>query len=72
MAVSSEAFESLIRRVEIIEAALNNVISSISNLATLEQLRQLNSIRQLDIEDLQTRMTGVENNIDTLQQYHKT
>jgi len=72
MAVSDAQYDAVIRRLEVVEAALNNIISVIDKLATLEQLRQLNTIRQADIDNLQTRMTGVENNIDTLQEYHTT
>jgi len=72
MAVSNAAFDAVVRRLEIAEAALNNIISAIDKLATLDQLRQLNTIRQADIEDLQTRMTGVENNVETLQGHHTT
>jgi len=71
MAVSDSSFEALVKRVNLLETVLNNILNGMSGFATVEQVRQLNTIRQNDINDLQTRMSGAENNIESLQNLHR-
>lgn len=72
MAISDEQYNNLLRRVEFIEATINNLISALPKLSSLDQLRQLVNMRQADVVDLKQRMVAVENMLDVLASYHKT
>jgi len=58
--------DELLQRIELIEEALNRVLQALPNYATLEQLRQLNTIRQAELDSIDTRLTNLQAQVDLL------
>lgn len=55
------------RRLAAIELALTGVQTAIDNLASKKQLRELTTLRQADVNDLQTRVAALETQMTSLQ-----
>jgi len=71
MAVSDEMFEALVKRLEFAEAVMNKMLSAITKLVSKDQVRQLSNLRQIDITNLETRVTALENAVDIIQELLK-
>lgn len=54
-------------RIQAIESAINDLQVALNKLATKQQMKQLTNIRQSEIEDLKTRVTALESQVQTLQ-----
>ncbi len=63
--------DQLVTRIEYLEATVNRIILVLKKMATREQLIGLTSIRQNEIEDLQGRITAVENQVEALELLNK-
>lgn len=59
-AISIEQFQALVRAVQALQIAVNN-------LASKAQLRQLYTLRQQEIEELKTRIDTIEQQVQILQ-----
>lgn len=56
------------RRIQAIEKKLNELQTALNNLVSKRQMKSLLNIRQAEIEDLKTRVTALETQIQALQQ----
>jgi len=63
-------FETLILRIEAIENALNDMQTAVNNVATKGQMKALLTLRQNEIDDLQSRVESLEAQIKVLQGFH--
>lgn len=59
-AITVEQFQALVRAVQALQIAVNN-------LASKAQLRQLYTLRQQEIEELKTRLDTIEQQVQILQ-----
>lgn len=66
MTVTTQQYDNLVNRVEFLEAVINNLINALSRFATLDQVNQLTLIRQTEIDNMSTRLTAAENEIEQL------
>lgn len=53
-------------RVELIEDALNKVLIKLNKTISKLQFRQLMLVRETEISDLDTRITAIENQLETI------
>jgi hypothetical protein len=67
VAVTSEQYDQLIRRLDLLEASLTKIVSAIPRLASLDQLRQLAFLKMADVDGLLSRMDAAENSIEIIQ-----
>ena len=58
------------KRIQAIEASLNDLQTAVNNLATKTQLKQLLNIRQSEIEELKSKVATLESEVITLQTLH--
>ena len=72
MPLSSTEYQALLSRVSALETAYNNVITALSKLVTIDQVTQLSLLRQTEVSEHAVRLTGVENRLVTLENYHRT
>ena len=68
MAVTDDQYDALINRIEFIEASINRILTALTTLASRDQIRQLSILRQADINSLETRVTSIQNALDTIQE----
>lgn len=67
MALTQQQIDALYQRLNIIEAAIDDLKVAVTNLASVKQLKQLNIIKQNEVIDLKERVTALESQIQVLQ-----
>jgi len=72
MPVSSVEYQSLLARVKALENKMNDVITALGRTITIDQITQLGLLKQTDVEQLKTRMDGVESRATQLESYHQS
>ena len=72
MPISSIEYQALLNRVQALETQYNKVVTALSKLVTVDQVTQLGLLRQTEIAEHSVRMTGVENRLAILENYHRT
>ena len=69
---TAQRLASLEARIVALEDYINNLQNAIMTMVTLDQAEQLGLIVQDDVDDLESRMDGVEARVATLESYHRT
>ena len=72
MPISTTEYQALLARVAALEVAYNNVVTSLSKLVTVDQVTQLGLLRQTETAEHSVRLTGVENRLGVLENYHRS
>ena len=72
MPISTTEYQALLSRVSALEAAYNNVVTALSKLVTVDQVTQLGLLRQTETAQQSVRLTGVENRLAVLENYHRS
>lgn len=67
MPLTEQQIDALYQRLNVIEAAIDDLKVAVSNLASVKQLKQLNIIKQNEVIDLKERVTALESQVLTLQ-----
>jgi len=60
------------RRIEALEAAVNNLITAMTKLVTVDQVTRLDLLRQTEVAQHSVQITGIESRLLTLESYHRT
>ena len=60
------------QRIQSLEDSYNNLVNAILKMVTLEQAEQLGLLGQDGVEELESRMDGVEARVSTLELYHRS
>jgi len=67
MPLTEQQIDALYQRLNVIEAAIDDLKVAVTNLASVKQLKQLNIIKQNEVIDLKERVTALESQVQILQ-----